>query len=240
MATQTKTDPIETATAKVAEFNEKADRERQEGQRRLPRLLREGRRPVRRRLREGRRRDPHRVAVDGRRHAGRLHPRDHQGVHERRARARRSLVRPPHSPSLRDDSEPRRPAWAPRLSPLSGDERLVDLDQRRAAASRSDPGPRGSRPPRPTPRTSPPGRGRWRLSVSADISRLSAIASTTRSDGSRNPRSICDRYGFEIPTRSASWRIVSSCSSRWWRMNCPNVESSSVSATRQVYATDSC
>ena len=54
------------------------------------------------------------------------------------------------------------------------------------------------------------------------VSSERAIASTTRSDGSRSPRSICDRYGLEIPAIWANWRIESRLSSRWRRMISPS------------------
>ena len=205
---------------KVTEFNEKAAREQQEGRRRLPRLLREGRRPVRRRLREGRRRH---ARSSGCRRSPPRRPtspaRSPRPTRAPRANSSPAKLAAPLRPS-RGDSEPRRPALrAPRLDSFS------------LRAARRTP-----RRPRSAPRrwlraqlrvgadrghhrrllalVRLAARARWRLSVSADISRLSAIASTTRSDGSRSPRSICDRYGFEMPTRSASWRIVSSCISR--------------------------
>ncbi len=73
------------------------------------------------------------------------------------------------------------------------------------------------------------------LDVSADTCRASAIDCTTSSEGARNPRSICDRYGFEIPTSSANWRIDTSDSSRWRRMNPPS-EEARLSDTSPGYA----
>src|SRR5438445_425460 len=60
-------------------------------------------------------------------------------------------------------------------------------------------------------------------SASADVRNDRASASRTWSDGARRPRSICDRYGLEIPTMAASWRIGRAASSRCWRMMSPNV-----------------
>jgi hypothetical protein len=67
-------------------------------------------------------------------------------------------------------------------------------------------------------------------SASAELDNDAAMASRTRSEGSRSPRSICDRYGFEIPARSANWRIDSSLSSRWRRMISPRRAARSPSA----------
>ena len=50
-----------------------------------------------------------------------------------------------------------------------------------------------------------------------------AIAWSTCSDGALKPRSIWDRYGFEIPAISANWRIENSANSRCWRMISPRV-----------------
>src|SRR5437879_4560372 len=57
----------------------------------------------------------------------------------------------------------------------------------------------------------------------AAVGSESAIASSTCSDGARRPRSICDRYGLEMPTIVASWRSGSSASSRCCRMMSPRV-----------------
>ena len=100
MATQTKTDPIDTATEKVAEFNEKATAKVAEFN---EKAAENGRKAGAAYL------DSYEKAVvqfadgyekaagatkiewlaDRRRHAGRLRPRGHQGLHERRARPRR-------------------------------------------------------------------------------------------------------------------------------------------------------
>src|SRR3954451_6602553 len=48
------------------------------------------------------------------------------------------------------------------------------------------------------------------------------MASSTSREGSRSPRSICDRYGLEMPTSCANWRMDSSLSSRWRRMYSPS------------------
>src|SRR5215211_80210 len=58
------------------------------------------------------------------------------------------------------------------------------------------------------------------------------MASSTFSEGSRSPRSIWERYGLEIPTRSASCRSESSCSSRCRRMYSPSGESGADAITR--------
>ena len=59
-----------------------------------------------------------------------------------------------------------------------------------------------------------------------------AIDSSTRSDGSRSPRSICERYGLEIPTSSENWRIDIADSSRWRRMISPSALGGSSATSR--------
>ena len=85
------------------------------------------------------------------------------------------------------------------------------LARRRAARRR-----RSRRARRWTLRASP-GRGYAGLVVEAPRTRPSSAPrcpSRTCSDGARSPRSIWDRYGFEIPASCANWRIESSASSR--------------------------
>ena len=136
MATQTKTDPIETATARVAEFNEKAV----ENSKTAGAAYLDSYEKAVAQIADGYEKAAGATKiewlVDGRRDAGRLRPRDHQGLHGRRARARRPLA--PTSPPPQDP-EPRRLEHpeAPRLDSFlvrapRGDERLVDLDQRAA------------------------------------------------------------------------------------------------------------
>lgn len=61
-----------------------------------------------------------------------------------------------------------------------------------------------------------------RYKSSADRSSATASASTTASEGALNPRSICERYGLEIPTDLANWRMGSAASSRCSRMIAPS------------------
>ena len=58
------------------------------------------------------------------------------------------------------------------------------------------------------------GAGTGGRSESADICSESAIAFNTWSDGSRRPRSICDKYGLEITDMAANCRIGSEANSR--------------------------
>ncbi len=59
-------------------------------------------------------------------------------------------------------------------------------------------------------------------SESADNCNESANDFKTCSDGSRRPRSICDRYGLEMPAIAANCRIGNAVNSRCRRMISPN------------------
>ncbi len=91
MATQTKSDPIETATEKVAEFNDKAA---ENGRKASAAYLDSYEKAVVQ-FADGYEKAATATKIewlsDRRCHAGRLRPRGHQGVHERRARPRRPL-----------------------------------------------------------------------------------------------------------------------------------------------------
>ena len=157
---------------------------------------------------------------------GRLHARAREGVHERRPRAR--LLDPPPRTARdgRGAPAPRPSAGRPPRRPGSALPRTrCRSPAAPAARERSASDPRGSPPPRRlVALVRLPGTPAAALVTARrpTARRFCAIASSTFSDGSRKPRSICDRYGFEMPARSASWRIESSCSSRWRRMNSPS------------------
>ena len=110
--TQTKTDPIETATARVAEFNEKAVENGKTAGAAYLDSYEKAVAQIADGYEKAAARHEDRVALDGRRDAGRLRPRGHQGLHGRRARARRSLsaTRPHPSPATpsRGASDPPR------------------------------------------------------------------------------------------------------------------------------------
>ena len=76
-------------------------------------------------------------------------------------------------------------------------------------------------------RPPPTGTPACSYSVSAETFSVSAIACSTCSDGARRPRSICDRYGLEIPASRANSRIDIADSSRWRRMKSPREDSGS-------------
>ena len=110
--TQSKTDPIETATAKVTEFNEKAI---ENGKTAGAAYLDSYEKAVVQ-IADGYEKAATATKiewlVDGRRDAGRLRPRGHQGLHRRRARTRRPLSTDPH-PSPPATLEPRRLRLSP-------------------------------------------------------------------------------------------------------------------------------
>ena len=227
MATQTKSSPvtesIDAATERVVELNEKAVANGKKASAAILDTYEKAVDLVHRVLREGRRH--HEGRLD--RQRGRAPRPTSRATSRRRTRAPPASSSPEPLPGTRRSRRPRAATVSgPRPGPGADAPRTrcrsrAALDARGPSAS----GPPGSPPPprarRPRRRRSPR-RPPCSNSTSADSSGSRAIASSTFSDGSRNPRSICDRYGFEMPTRSASWRIESSCSSRWRRMNSPS------------------
>ena len=70
--------------------------------------------------------------------------------------------------------------------------------------------------------------------LDADLQRLGELPGGSRPTGRRSPRSICDRYGFDTPARSASRRTDMLATSRWALMKSPSSARRSSSSWRDV------